>query len=144
LIPHEYIHCLLYKLKFGFWKLIAVVDYRGLTILLLSSISLFIIKKKVSNTEKPGVWCLMPLLTIFQLYRVGQFYWWRKPKYPQKTTYLPQVIDKLYHIMLYQVHLIWAESNLPLHPLVFKGNIFLSCYRKFHLNWTSFKRLPVL
>ena len=38
---------------------------------------------------------LTPISTVFQLYYGDQFYWWSKLEYPYK----------LYHIMLYQVHL---------------------------------------
>ena len=46
-----------------------------------------------------GLGCIMPLSTIFQ------FYHDLSVLLVEETTDLPQVTDKLYHIMFYRVHL---------------------------------------
>jgi len=73
------------------------------------------------------VWYFTSPSTIFQLYRGGQFYWWREPEYPEITTNLSQITDNLYHVMLYQTH-------LALSVMLYRAHLAMSGIQTHNIN----------
>ena len=81
------IDCNIAEMVPGSAKLGVPENERFLFIICLSLLS----TEKLTGSQGLGLWCLMPLSTIFQLYRSGQFYWWRKPEYQEKITDMSQI-----------------------------------------------------
>ena len=74
-----------------------------------------------------GLWCLTPFSTIIQLYRGRSVLLLEETGYPDKTTDLSQVTDKLDHIVLYRVHL--AMNGVRTH--IFCGDRhWLHCHSR--------------
>ena len=60
-----------------------------------------------------GLWWLMPLTTIYSVISWRSVLLVEETGVPGETTDMSEVTDKLYHIMLYRIHL--AMSRIQTH-----------------------------
>ena len=62
-------------------------------------------------------WYIQPFISIvFHFYQhVGQLYCLEKPEYSEKAIVLSQVVEKMYYIKLYRVHI--AMSGIQTHSV---------------------------
>ena len=87
------------------------------------------------NVRFVCLWCLW-CSTIFQLYRGGQFYWWRNWSSWRKPLTFRKSLTKFHHKMFYQVNV--AMRGFQLITLVVVDNdCICSCKSNCHASMTK-------
>jgi hypothetical protein len=73
------------------------------------------------------VLCLLQAICRSLTGKLRSYFWKWRVRYPEKTTDLSQVTDKLYHIMLHRVHFAWAGFKLSTWVVI--GTDCISSYK---------------
>ena len=84
-------HCFLIDFKANQKKMLPLPSLPSMyyTLIFCQPPSIFVDAMTLPNfffNSGLGLWCLIAISKIFQLYRGSQFYCWRIPEYPEKTT----------------------------------------------------------